>query len=101
MPLNAFDPAVPGEIIAAAYFNQQTVEQFEAIAAGSADLDGVQFAGIASDPAVAAAGQARIYYNSTDQEIRASVTGNDYGPIGQRAYADPHLIGGTIFGFRY
>lgn len=97
MPLNPFDPAVPGEPIAAAYFNEQTIEQFQAIVGGDVPLQAVTFDGDTSDPALSDAGEARVSYNTTINEMRVSKNGGAYEPLGTEPNDANSVLAGRFF----
>jgi hypothetical protein len=89
-----------GDLVPASYLNAITAF-LNAIEAGSKVLTKVTIDGASSDPAVSPSGDAVVYYNVTDDELRVSQNGSAYERVGSRPYADPVLIGGTVFGFRY
>jgi hypothetical protein len=102
MPWNDIVPAVPGQVIAAAYFNEQGPEQISGIKTGESALDKVTLAGGATNPAVSGSGEAVMFYNTALGELVSSLNGGAYERLGAKpAYADPMLIGGTAFGFQY
>ena len=77
-----------GELITASIWNTDLVDDLIALQQGAIALVKVQFDGASSDPAVSAAGDATIAYNSASNQMRLSMNGGAYTPLGSGAVND-------------
>lgn len=68
-----------------------------ALQEGSIALTKVTLAGAAVDPAVSPAGNAVVYYNTTDDEARISKNAGAFEALGVFPPNDPTWVGGSRF----
>lgn len=69
-------------LVTAAVYNTDIVDNLVALQAGAVALTKVQLDGAASDPAVSAAGDATLYYNTTINAVKISLNGANYQAFG-------------------
>lgn len=95
MPIDQIDT---NYLVTAADWNE-LVDALNEIEAGLKVLTKITLSG-GSEPAVSAASKAAIYYDSALNELRASLNGGAFERLGaKKPYADPVVVGGTVFGF--
>lgn len=75
---------VAGELVTAALFNLHIRDNENAIQDGlvGVGFDAIDYLGASSDPAVSAASHAVVVYNSSTNQLRASLNGGAYAPLG-------------------
>lgn len=93
---NAIDPVVVGLSTKADHYHR-VFDNTVALQQGNVALAQVMLDGAAADPAVAPAGDAVIYYNTTDNEARISKNGATYESLGVFPPNDPIVVGGSRF----
>lgn len=97
---SAIDPVVVGQPTKADHYHR-VFDNTIALQEGSVPLTQVMLDGAASDPAVSPSGDAVMYHNTTDDEIRVSKNGGAFEALGSAMpLNDPMLVGYTRFGGR-
>lgn len=93
---NAVNPCVVGGATKKDDYDR-AFDNAVAIQEGNVALVKVALDGAAADPAVSASGDALIYYNITDDEVRASRNGAAFEQLSGSPLNDPTWVGGTRF----